>query len=151
MTSGPNTVLFDMGGVLFIYSPARRLTYISEMCGIHESEIKVGVFDTQFDEKCELGTFSANESHAQFIRLCGTETFYDDFKTSLLSAFEPNGIVFGIAKELLATSRVAGFINNGFAARNGLVKSHPDISSIFADQPYCSSEFGPQKSEPETF
>ena len=142
MTSGPNTVLFDMGGVLFIYSPARRLTYISEMCGIPESEVKAGVFDTQFDEKCELGTFSATESNAEFIQLCGTGTYYDDFQASLLSAFEPNGIVFGIAKELLATCRVAGFTNNGFAARNGLVKLHPDISSIFADQLYCSAEFG---------
>ena len=46
MASGPNMVLVDMGGVLFTYSPARRLTYISEMCGIPESEVKVGIFDT---------------------------------------------------------------------------------------------------------
>ncbi|MDE0993006.1 MAG: hypothetical protein OSA23_07505 [Rhodospirillales bacterium] len=48
-----------------------------------------------------------------------------------MSTFEPNGIVFGIAKELLATCRVSGFTNNGFAARNGLVKLHPDIFNIY--------------------
>ena len=80
MTSGPNTVLFDMGGVLFTYSPAQRLTYISEMCGIPESEVKAGVFDTQFDEKCELGTFSATESNAEFIQLCGQEHIMMTFR-----------------------------------------------------------------------
>ncbi len=100
MTGGPNKVLFDMGGVFFAYNPARRLTYISEMCGIIESEVQASVFDTQFDEECELGAFSAAESLAEFNRLCGTETSYDDFQAASLSAFEPNRTVFGIAKEL---------------------------------------------------
>ncbi|MEZ7880737.1 MAG: hypothetical protein QMC11_11025 [Rhodospirillales bacterium] len=46
MTGGPNKVLFDLDGVLFAYNPARRLTYISEMCGIIESEVQASVFDT---------------------------------------------------------------------------------------------------------
>lgn len=140
-----------MGGVLFNYNPARRLRYISEMCGIPISEVQVRVFDTQFDEKCELGTFNATESHAEFNRLCGTELSYDDFQSALLSAFEPNGIVFGIAKEISATCTVAGFTNNGFVTRDGLAKLHPDVSSIFADRLYCSAEFGVQKPEPEAF
>ncbi len=32
-----------MGGGLFAYKPPRRLTYISEMCGIIESEAQASV------------------------------------------------------------------------------------------------------------
>ena len=151
MTGGPNKISFDMGGVLFAYNPARRLTYISEMCGIIESEVQSSVFDTQFDEECELGAFSAAESLAEFNRLCGTETSYDDCQAASLRAFEPNSTVFGIAKELSATCSVAGFTNNGFVTRDRQVKLRPDIYSIFADRLYCSAEFGAQKLAPEAF
>ena len=43
MTGGPNKISFYMGGVLFAYKPARRLTYISEMSGIIESEVEASV------------------------------------------------------------------------------------------------------------
>ncbi len=61
MTGGPNKVLFDLGGVLFAYNPAWRLTYISEMCGIIESEVQSSVFDTQFDEECEFDKLQLKE------------------------------------------------------------------------------------------
>ena len=61
---------------------------------------------------------------------------------ALLSAFGANRTVFRIAKELLATCSVVGFIINGFVARDRLVKLHPDIYLIFADRLYCSAEFG---------
>ena len=94
-----------------------------------------------------------NMKRLQFLHLflIETETSYDDFQTASLRAFEPNRTVFGIAKELSATCSVTGFTNNGFVARDGLVKLRPDIYSIFADRLYCSAEFGAQKPAPEAF
>ncbi len=151
MTAAPKAVVFDMGGVLFSYDPARRLRYISELCGLPEGEVQARVFDMDFDQKCETGHLDAAESHAEFNRLCGMDIGFADFKAAIVSAFQPNGIVFGLAKELSANCVVAGLTNNGYVARDGLAEMHPDFRMIFADRAYCSAELGVQKPDPAIF
>lgn len=151
MTAAPKVVLFDMGGVLFSYDPVRRLRYISELCGLPESEVQARIFETDFDQKCETGVFSALESHAEFNRLCGSDLSFEDYKSAIVSAFEPNGIVFGLAKELSSSCVVAGLTNNGYAARDGLAELHPDFRPIFANRAFCSAELGVRKPNPAVF
>ncbi|NQW02204.1 MAG: HAD family phosphatase [Rhodospirillales bacterium] len=151
MSRQPSTVLFDMGGVLFTYDAARRLRYISETCAIPESEIQARVFDTDFDHRCETGALDGPQSCLEFNRLCGTELTRNDFRTALTSAFEPNGIVFGIARELTRQCTLAGFTNNGHEIRAGLAALHPDLLPLFADRLVCSAEIGLLKPDPGAF
>lgn len=151
MTSYPGIVLFDMGGVLFKYDPVRRLRYISELCSLPESEIQERVFDTDFDLNCETGALDAEQSWREFNRLCGTDLSQEGFCTAISSAFEPDGIVFGIAKELMSKCLLAGFTNNGFVARDGLLDLHPDTKSMFRGRLFCSADLGAQKPSEQAF
>lgn len=151
MTSNPDTVLFDMGGVLFRYDPARRLRYISELCSIPESEIQVRVFDTNFDDQCEAGALDVEKSLSEFNRLCGTDLSSDAFAGAISSAFEPDDIVFGLVKELASTCTLAGLTNNGFVARDGLIELHPDTAAVFGGRLFCSADLGALKPCREAF
>ncbi len=145
MTGNPTSVLFDMGNVLFRYDPARRLRHISELCDLPEKEVQDRVFATDFEQKCETGALTAEQSLSEFNRLCGSQLTHEQFQGALTSAFEADGIVFGIAKELAITCPLAGFTNNGFVARDGLALLHPDVAVIFGNHLYCSAQFGAQK------
>jgi len=151
MMGNPTTVLFDMGGVLFSFDPARRLRYISELCGVPEGEVQDRVFATDFDLRCETGDLGPDQSLLEFNRLCGAELDMVGFQRAILSAFTANDILIGLVKELSSHCVVAGFTNNGVVARDGLMQLHPDISPMFGSRLFCSADFGACKPEPAAF
>jgi len=142
MGNAPSVILFDLGGVLFTYDPDRRARYIAESAGLPVSEVQARVFDTDFDARCESGDLDGPTSHAEFCRLLGVEWPIDVCRDALCSAFEADGIVFGLACELAAVRDVAGLSNNGQLIKDGLARRHPDYAEIFGDRLYFSSDSG---------
>lgn len=151
MTGDPTTVLFDMGGVLFSFDPARRLRYISELCGLPESEVHDRVFATDFDLRCETGELTGEQSLVEFNRLCGSDLDMTGFQSAMTSAFSANDIAIGLVKELSSGCVVAGFTNNGTVARDGLMQLHSDMSPMFGSRLFCSAEFGARKPDRAAF
>ncbi len=151
MTGAPSAVLFDLGGVLFNYDPDRRLRYIGDAAGLPASEVQARVFDTDFAAKCEAGLLDGAASYAKFCRLLGVDWSYESYRDALVSAFEADGIIFGLARELASIREVGCLSNNGQTQKDGLACLHPDYAAIFADRVYFSSDLGHLKPSPEAF
>ena len=151
MSDAPSVVLFDLGGVLFNYDPDRRLRYIGDAAGLPASEVQARVFDTDFDAKCEAGDLDGPTSHTEFCRLLGVDWAYEDYRDALVSAFQADGIVFGLARELVAVREVGCLSNNGQVQKDGLSRLHPDYAAIFAGRTWFSSDLGHLKPSPDAF
>jgi len=151
MSNAPSVILFDLGGVLFKYDPDRRTRYIAESAGLPVSEVQARVFDTDFDARCESGELDGPASHAEFCRLLGVEWSSEMCRDALCSAFEADGIVFGLARELTAVRDVAGLSNNGQLIKDGLAQLHPDYVEVFGDRLYFSSDSEHLKPDPAAF
>jgi glucose-1-phosphatase len=151
LSANPTAVLFDLGGVLFSYDPERRNQYIGDAAGLPAAEVQARLFDTDFDARCESGQLDAAASHSEFCRLLGVDWSYEACRDALVSAFEADGIVFGLARELASVREVAGLTNNGLIVKEGLSTLHPDYSSVFGDRVYFSSEIDHLKPDVAAF
>ena len=151
MTGAPDSVLFDLGGVLFRYLPERRLARLVEMTGLAPETIHGAIWQSDFDQNCEAGMMSAAESHQTFCRLLGIEMTYEDFRATMAHAFDPDPAVFELARLVAARHGVAILTNNWEAVEEALVADHPALGEIFGPHLYFTWRLGGRKPAREIF
>lgn len=151
MNDSPSAVLFDLGGVLFKFDPERRAQFIADSAGLPLSEVEARVFDTDFTAHCDTGALDDAASHTEFCRLLGVDWSYHVYQNAMAHAYEPDGIVFGLARELAAIRPVASLSNNSHTIKAALPRLQSDFAEIFSDRRFYSADFGHLKPGPEGF
>ena len=100
MAESPDSVLFDLGGVLFRYMPESRLKHLIGMTGLSGAHIHEEIWKSDYDETCERGDLNAAESHPEFCHRHGVDLSYDGFRNAMAYAFEPDAAVFDLAHRI---------------------------------------------------
>lgn len=151
MAESPDSVLFDLGGVLFRYMPERRLERLIGMTGLPGAHIHEEIWKSDYDETCERGDLNAEESHAEFCRRLGVDMNYDDFRNTMAYAFEPDAAVFDLAHRVAANHDVAMLTNNWQAVEEALVAGHPELARIFGCHLYFTWRLRGRKPDSAVF
>jgi glucose-1-phosphatase len=109
----PEVVLFDLGGVVRQFDPDRRAARLAEAMGVTPGDVSALVFESGFDEECDLGTYSETEILERF-RSFGFREDLHVLRRHWISAFEPVAGLIDLASELRADGvTVATFTDNG--------------------------------------
>ena len=151
MTSPPDVLVMDLGGVTCRWLPDRRLTALSELCGLPAETIDQLVFESGFDDAGERGRFPLEEFTAELLGLLGltpTDDLRDAARAAWATAFEPDQRVLKLIRDARCPSAL--FTNNGPLLEAGLVDDLPEVGSTF-DQLVFSWRLGITKPEPEAF
>ena len=151
MTPPPDVLVMDLGGVTCRWLPDRRLTALSELCGLPAETIDQLVFESGFDDAGERGRFSLEEFTGELLGLLGlapTADLHDAARAAWATAFEPDARVLKLIRD--ARARRALFTNNGPLLEAALLEDLPDVGNAF-DQLLFSWRLGTTKPEPEAF
>ena len=151
MSSSPDSVLFDLGGVLFHYMPERRLERLIEMTSLPGGRIQEEIWESNYDETCERGDLDAVESHAEFCGRLGIDVSYDSFRAAMAYAFEPNACVFELARRVATNHDVAILTNNWQAVEEALVADYPELACIFGQHLYFTWRLKGRKPDQAVF
>lgn len=151
MTTSPDVLVMDLGGVTCRWLPDRRLTALSELSGLPAETIDQLVFQSGFDDAGERGRFPLDEFVAELLRLLAltpTEDLADAARAAWATAFEPDARVL----KLIRTARCpsALFTNNGPLLEASLVEDLTDVGGAF-DQLLFSWRLGTTKPDPVAF
>ena len=143
-------IVFDLGGVVFDYAPARRLTEFAALTGLPEAEVQKRLFDSGFSASCDAGRVTGAAIYAEAARLLGTRFGRARFRETWISAFTPNRAVTDRVAELKADYAVALLTNNSDLVRDGLLAAYPDTMALFRPL-FFSCDIGVLKPHPRMF
>lgn len=151
MTSPLDVLVMDLGGVTCRWLPDRRLTALSELCGLPAETIDQLVFESGFDDAGERGRFTLDEFTAELLGLLGltpTTDLRDAARAAWATAFEPDARVLKLIRGARCPSAL--FTNNGPLLEAGLVEDLTDVGGTF-DQLLFSWRLGTTKPDPAAF
>jgi len=151
MTTPPDVLVMDLGGVTCRWLPDRRLTALSELCGLPAETIDLLVFESGFDDAGERGRFTLDEFTAELLGLLGlasTIELRDAARAAWATAFEPDARVLKLIRDARCPSAL--FTNNGPLLEAGLVEDLTEVGSTF-DQLLFSWRLGTTKPDPAAF
>jgi len=132
MTSSPDVLVMDLGGVTCRWLPDRRLTALSELCGLPAETIDQLVFESGFDDAGERGRFTLEEFTAELLGLLGltpSPELADAARAAWSTAFEPDARVLKLIRDARCPSAL--FTNNGPLLEAGLVEDLTDVGAAF--------------------
>jgi HAD superfamily hydrolase (TIGR01509 family) len=150
MTTRIATVLFDLGGVVCRFHPERRLRALAAACGRSEREVRGRIWESGFDQDCDLGRYTADEVYHQTRHRLGLQAGYEAFSRMWALAFEPEPAVLALVDALHADIRRGLLTDNGPVLRDALARWLPDVSRRF-EPVLFSCELGALKPTPALF
>lgn len=136
MAGSPDSVLFDLGGVIFRYLPERRLARLVQLTGLTGEHIHAAIWASDYDMICERGDLDAAESHREFNRRVGSDLSYEKFRAVMAHAFDPDPDVLGLVDRVAQDHDVALLTNNWAVVEEALVADYPELSAIFHEHLY---------------
>ena len=151
MTTPPDVLVMDLGGVTCRWLPDRRLTALSELSGLPADTIDRLVFESGFDDAGERGQFALLEFTDELLRLLGlapTADLADAARAAWSTAFEPDARVLKLIRSASCPSAL--FTNNGPLLEAGLVDDLTEVGAAF-DQLLFSWRLGATKPDPGAF
>jgi putative hydrolase of the HAD superfamily len=151
VTERPTVLVMDLGGVTCRWLPDRRLTALTELCGLPAEAIDQLVFESGFDDAGERGRFTLEEFVAELLSLLGlerTEDLRDAVRAAWATAFEPDARVLKLIRA--ARCKRALFTNNGPLLEAALVEDLTEVGDAF-DQLLFSWRLGTTKPDPVAF
>jgi putative hydrolase of the HAD superfamily len=143
-------VVFDLGGVVCRFEPARRLAALAAHSDLTPREIQARLWDSGFDADCERGRYSAAETRAEVRARIGYRGDDDALLAAWARAFLPDDDVLALADRLRARFGLALLTNNGPLLREALPRHLPELAQRF-DPLLCSCELCLVKPRPELF
>jgi HAD superfamily hydrolase (TIGR01509 family) len=151
VTTTPQVLVMDLGGVTCRWLPDRRLTALSELSGLPAETIDQLVFESGFDDAGERGRFTLDEFVAELLGLLGmirTDELSDAVSAAWATAFEPDARVLKLIRTARCTRAL--FTNNGPLLEAALVDDLPDVGEAF-DHLLFSWRLGATKPDPVAF
>ena len=82
-----HAVVFDLGGVLCGFDPARRLVAISDATGLAPEEIQARIWDSGFDGECDAGRHSLDQILQEIPRRLGVQLSPEEVTALYFTAF----------------------------------------------------------------
>jgi putative hydrolase of the HAD superfamily len=151
MGSGPPRVaLFDLGGVLFRYSPEIRWQGFAELTGLEPSELEKRLAGSGYSRACDLGRLRGDRAWQEGQRLLGQRLSRERFVQIWVSAFRPDQEVLALAGQVKEQAAVALLTNNSDLVREGLELCWPEALAPFMPRIF-SSDLGLTKPDPRLF
>ncbi len=145
------TLLFDMDGVFCDYDFALRLANLEAITGVAAETIDATIFQSGFEDKADLGQFSAAAYMEEVARLLGTEMDAETWLTARSQAMTPYEEMFELVRELKRRYPMALLSNNGWLLRQNISRILPELPEIFGENLYFSAEIGSGKETPACF
>ncbi|MDI9900424.1 HAD family phosphatase [Rhodococcus sp. IEGM 1409] len=144
----PELVLFDLGGVLCQFEPDLRAAELATAIGVTEEEIHALVFESGFDQECDLGLHS-EAAILERLRAFGFPGNRDDLRRAWAKAFIPDRAVIDLAIALRSEGvEVATFSDNGPVL---LAAIESVVTPLAIDEHVFSCILGATKPDPAAF
>jgi putative hydrolase of the HAD superfamily len=151
MASSIRAVLFDLGGVLCRFDPARRLAAMASATGVPAGRIQEAIWDSGFDAACDRGDYSARQAHQAFCERLAVGISFYDYGRCHAAAFRPDEAVLAVADEIAPGLSRGLLTNNGAILREALPVHFPGIVRRFKPNIFFSCDFGALKPSAELY
>jgi putative hydrolase of the HAD superfamily len=142
--------VFDLGGVVFTYTPEIRWRQFSDLTGDSPALIRKRLLDSGYAESCDRGRLNRERAYQEGVRLLGHRLSIQRFTAMWISAFKPNEAVIEIVQSLKDQCAVALFSNNSALVHHGLEFSYPHVMELFRPRLF-SADLGLMKPDPRAF
>jgi putative hydrolase of the HAD superfamily len=143
-------VLFDLGGVVCHFLPARRLAAFAAATQRRAQDIQSKLWDSGFSQQCDAGRYSAAEMYTQICRRLGVSLPRCEVSRLWALAFEPNAEVFAIAAALRRHLPTGLLTNNPPLLREAFPAYLPEMERHF-DPIIFSYQHGSCKPRPALY
>jgi len=149
--SGPpvEVVLFDLGGVVCDFRPARRLAALAAASGLPDAEIHGRIWESGLEAECEAGGYTAAEAHRAIASELGAMS-HETLASLWTVAFEPRPDVLAVVDRVRMRRRVGLLTDNGPILREALPKAFPEVARRFTWL-FFSCDLKATKPAPEVF
>jgi putative hydrolase of the HAD superfamily len=144
-------VVFDMDEVLCHYRIERRLELLSRWSGRPADDIHAAIWRSGFEDASERGEIDADAYLAGFGERMGYALTPAQWVEARRISVEPNEAVLAVARRLAGRAKIAVLTNNGFLLKRHMAEVFPAVVDVFAENAFCSAEFGCAKPDPEVF
>lgn len=144
-------VVFDMDDVLCAYDFPHRLTLLASMTGLTPSFIEEVIWTSGYDEACDEGRFTADDYLVGFAQRLGVPLSRQQWIKARKLAMTPDPVMLGLARAVSQKTNVAMLTNNGPLLKEALPQIIPEITTIFGERAFFSSDFGAAKPDPVVF
>ncbi|MGV0157174.1 HAD-IA family hydrolase [Rhodococcus sp. GB-02] len=144
----PELVLFDLGGVLCRFEPDLRAEELATAIGVTEGEIHALVFESGFDQECDLGLHSEDAILERF-RAFGFPGNRDDLRRSWAKAFIPDRAVIDLAIALRSEGVVVATLSDNGPVLLAAIESV--VTPVAIDEHVFSCMLGATKPDPAAF
>ncbi len=145
-----STVLFDLGGVVCRYDPAKRLALLAEDCGLEPEEVHRRVWASQLNTDFELGRHSTSEWFGLVRAALGLRMDDERLLEVMLTALTIDPEVLALVDRLRPRVRTAMLTDNPSLLLEALPTHFPEIAPRF-DPFLISCELGMMKPSREIF
>ena len=136
-----HAVVFDLGGVLCGFDPARRLAAISDATGLAPEEIQARIWDSGFDGECDAGRHSLDQILQEIPRRLGVQLSPEEVTALYFTAFPEDEPVLALVDRLGPDVGRSILTNNGPLIRHGLPVHAPGVVARFPKDICLASDF----------
>jgi putative hydrolase of the HAD superfamily len=145
-----NTVIFDLGNVLFFFDHVKMIHQVAACCGIHPEELKKIFFQHQVHQAYEKGQIDSGDIH-RILQTHGTKPFtLQEWMEAASDIFTPNLSLWPILDELKKAKIRLVLLSNTSEVHYNYLYSHYPILPLF-DAKILSYEVKVSKPQPEIF
>ncbi len=149
MTAGH--LVLDLGGVMFTFDHARRLSRLAALCAVDAGRIHELLWASGFSADCDRGRHGGTAQVRQRIRaVLGFAGGDDDLDDAWCSAFTPSPDVIEVVDRHRGDRVLALFTNNGPLEEEALRRRYPDVFARFGEVCF-SHRLGRRKPEPAAY
>jgi putative hydrolase of the HAD superfamily len=147
---GPRTVVFDLGGVVCRFFPARRLGALARASGCSAAEVHLRLFASGFDHDCDGGRYDLEQQCAQICARLGVSWDESVLAELWAQTFEPDTDVLAVLVQVRARAGTALLTNNSPLVHLIIQNLLPDVAAHF-DQLCFSYQVGALKPDPRAY
>jgi HAD superfamily hydrolase (TIGR01509 family) len=143
-------VVFDLGGVVFHYTPEIRWQKFAEVTGEDPDLIRRRMQDSGYAQACDRGRLNREGAYREGVKLLGHRLSALRFTAIWISVFTPDEAVIDIVHALKNHYAVALLSNNSALAHHGLESAYPHVLELFRPRLF-SADLGLMKPDPRAF
>jgi HAD superfamily hydrolase (TIGR01509 family) len=154
MTPTPPVTLvaFDLDGVLYDFTPARRATYLAQLTGCEPAWIQHVIWDSDFERAAEAGEYPTGETYLRaFNERLRVPVSRDQWIAARRSAMAPRPRMLAVLESLRSRVELAVLTNNGALVRDTLPDLVPELWALLGDRIRVTADLGARKPDPVVF
>jgi glucose-1-phosphatase len=148
--SARRMVLFDLGGVVCRFFPARRLEALAVTSGLSVEEVHRRLFASGFDLDCDRGRYDLHHQCAEICARLGVALDRLQLARLWAQGFEPDPDALAVVDRVRSAAGTALLSNNGPLVHLSLRELLPNVAARFDDLCF-SYQVGAVKPDPRAY